>query len=257
MAIFKIGSKGKQKQEIDSRVRFLVDKNLNANQKSKGIVAKVIVMHPAFTVNTTVWKHKTKDDLYVTPPQLKTNDNSPWAPLVLLTREVRDHILSLITSEDKPMAPYLVNIGEYEVTETLENESLGIINVIVDSDVTMAQDKVGILCKMTIETTIGTLINMTVFESQQYEGVYCAPPKIDGNMYGYRLSETAESHLSNVLHANVDWSVKREFAPRKERVAPVEEEIVSNNKPVTNSFVPDTNEEFDEEKLFEEVNSGV
>ena len=226
MALLKLPGIGTNKPEVevDKRVEFQVNRNLSENQKISGVIAKVQIRHPAFTVVATVWNRKGRKS--VTTPQQESSKGGSWYTLVNLEKNVRDYILYMVEhSEEDNSAWYLDMIGEYTTKITAEdkNSDLGIESIIADGNLTDNQTRAGMLCKVNLVTTIGTIYGYTIWNSKFGQSLFGTSPNEGGQSEdgtrgnpAYRLTREATAQVLAYLHGMVDWTQTREVAPKAE-----------------------------------------
>lgn len=220
MAIIKLPSLATEAKAIDSRVEFVVNTNLSNDQKNAGVVAKVQVRHPAVTFTVTVWQKNGRR--WVSEPSQKYTKEGKvsWFAQVSLLPEVKEHILSIIDSQENS-AWYLEALGSRTTSVTTEanNPDLGIEAVTADSNVVMTANQIrkGILCKVNIVTTIGTLMGFTVGKSTFGNFLYGSAPTegaTEDNKRGnptYRLTYEGLAQVMNYLHTLADFEKEVEL----------------------------------------------
>jgi hypothetical protein len=203
---------------IDNRVELIVNRNLSREQQNAGVIAKVQVRHPAVSFVVTVWGKDGRKWL-TTPSQQGTKS---WFPLITLKDEVRDYILNYADSnEEDNSAWYLDAIGEHtiNITDGPTNPDLGIEAIIVDGNLTYRQQGKGMICKVNIVTTIGTIIGYNVWNSKFGRSLYASAPNEGAmsddnrqrNNPGYRVSREATAQVLALLHKQVDFDAQVEI----------------------------------------------
>jgi hypothetical protein len=225
MPLLKIGGAGTAKPdvEVDNRVEFQVNRNLTQGQKDSGVIAKVQIRHPAFSCIATVWDRGGRKSVTVPQQASSRNDKTNYYPLVNLNKEVRDLILYMVENgeETDNSAWYLEMVGPHtiKITDEDNNEDLGILSIIADGNLSNKQVKAGMLGKVNIITTIGTLYSYTIWNSKFGQSLYGTPPNEGGNSTedgqrnppAYRLSREATAQVLCYLHKNMDWNAEREI----------------------------------------------
>lgn len=216
MAVLRLpNASGTESSAIDERVEFIVNKNLSADQKKAGVIAKVQVRHPVASFTVTVWTKNGRK--WVSEPSQE--GKKQWFLLVSLAKEIKDHILYLVeNSEEDTSAWYLDMVGEHTINITAEasNPDLGLEAITVDSNLTDKQREKGVVCKVNLVTTIGSFLNYTIWNSKFGESLYGNSPsegsynveedsKQRGNP-GYRLSREATAQVLAYLHPMVDFT---------------------------------------------------
>lgn len=218
--------------KIDERVECIVTRNLTADQVAAGVVAKIQIRHPAASFIATVWSKNGRK--WVSEPAQEGKNK--WFPLVALTKEVKDYILNLVNSEAVDnSAWYLEMIGAHTTNITAEasNPDLGIESIAVDNNLTDRQAGKGMICKVNIETTIGSFYGYTIWNSKFGASLYGTAPSEgttdEGSRGapGYRLSREAVAQVLSYLHNMVDFDAivtvpEGTFDPKVEEVMQAE-----------------------------------
>ena len=219
---------------IDERVEFVITTNLTPEQRASGVVAKVQVRHPAIaSLLVTVWQKDGRK--WVSEPSQKGKNG--YFPFVTLTKEVKDYILFLLDNpnEQKAGSWYLDMLGPRTTTVTAEgsNPDLGIEAIVIDNNMTNKQTVKGMICKVNVVTTIGTLIGFTVWASSFGPFLYGTAPtestkgedddtRRRGNP-AYRLSNEGMAQVLNFLHPMVDFTAQVEVPEEASAPAAVQE----------------------------------
>ena len=206
--------------EIDPRVVFQITPcDIDGRNNSKAI-AKVQIIHPAFTTVATVWKQGTRH--YVTTPSLEgkdSNDKTVWYPMVDLKDEVRDHIAYIVANGEGTQEPWYIQLQGLKddgiVNGEISNDSLGIEGIVVNDGLTDAQAKSEMLCKATIMTSIGNLYSYTIWASKFGTGLYGSVPTDRNssrenrkNSPAYTLTSKAIANILGFLHSQTDFTVE-------------------------------------------------
>lgn len=207
-------------RRVDERVEFIVNKNLSNDQKASGVYAKVQVRHPAASFIATVWSKDGRK--WVSEPAQE--GKRQWFPQVSLMKDIKDYVLHLVDhNEEDNSAWYLDMVGKELVTRITDeavNEGLGILSISVDGNLTYRQQSKGMVCKVNIETTIGTFYGYTIWNSKFGVSLYGTAPTEGAKPEGdeaqrgspaYRLSREATAQVLAFLHKQVDFTAKPEI----------------------------------------------
>lgn len=217
MALLKLpGAGSKPTVEIDKRVELQINRKLSDKQTKEGVVAKVQVRHPAFSVIATVWNKSGRK--YVTVPQQESNKGGQWYTLINLNKEFRDYILYMVENEDTDSSAWYMDTDTQTINYTFgdSNPDLGIESIVADGNLTYNQVRAGMICKVNLVTTIGSVFSYTIWNSKFGQSLYGTAPTegdADNDNTAYRLTREATKQVLRYLHSNIDWTKTKEVPP--------------------------------------------
>ena len=210
---------GKINNEVTEFDSSLVSLNFNTSlteaQERSGVVAKVTVIHPAFTTRATIFE---KNGNFNVQGASKLLDDENWFNIVFLTQSFREYIVAEFENFKENSANvepwYLNRIGkrEYEVVDNdVVNPTLDITNIIYTTKLSDNQKKAGIVAKASIQTSIGTVRSLTIFKSKFGNSLYsrAQTEDEDDEIPAYALSKDCEAQVLAVLHNGIeDWTIE-------------------------------------------------
>lgn len=235
----KIGAKSIGKKY--ENVRLIFNNSLSKEQKKNNILAKVQIIHPAFSTRATIFK--LDEGKYRVSGSSKKSENGDWFNIVTLNKEFRSYIVreykAWVAGERKESPWYLSLVGKNETNIPLElsNEELDIVSIEINDDMSTKQSAKGMLAKIDINTSIGALKGYTVSLSQFAEELYgMAPTESDIVVSpGFKLSHFAEAQILAVCHNAVEgWSTvsPAEKEQEEEDVPPIDEDDIIDDSAI-------------------------
>lgn len=241
---------------VDKRVRLLFNTNISADQRKSGIIAKVQILHPAFSTRVTIWENE-KGTRRVSGSSLKTgegNTSKDYFNIVLLEPGFRDYIMNEFKAYEEGKqtstgeAWYLNVVGKHGPTPTAtkENTELDIEEITLAANLSDKQKEVGMVCKVQVKTPIATLRGISVFQSQFGQSLYLTEQTedTDGKIPGYKLSREAEAQVLGYIHSFVkEWGE----APK-----PRQRNAAQDAADGDGDFKPNAQGTFNEEEYFEQ-----
>lgn len=197
------------KEAVDfSNVDLTFQLDINQAQASAGIIGKVLIHHPAFTTRATLYKSATGIKR-VSGASIKTNNPNPemaWFNIVTFESAFREFVLAEYEKEiagtrDKtPWYQRLVGEKAVEITAEQANETLDIQNIFLNLKLTENQAGAGMLCKVNVKTSIGTIRGYSVYKSKFGSQLYGIEQEESEKIKAYTLSREAEAQVLNFIH---------------------------------------------------------
>ena len=192
-------------EEIKGMLGLTFQTNLSSAQRNAGIEGKVVLNHPAFTTRCTIYKGRVQ-------PSSKKLNSGRWFNIVTLSTSVRNYMLEEFEKYQRgESTPWYLNaVGKERkviVTNEQSNDTLNIQDIVVQSDLSDSQRNAGILCKVSIRTSIGTIRGITVFVSKYGNSLYLVEQTEDeeDEIPAYRLTDEAKAQVLAYVHSLVDW----------------------------------------------------
>jgi hypothetical protein len=233
---------------VDNRIELNINRNLSAKQVAAGILAKVQLRHPAFSCNLTIWRGTTGP--WVAQVQQQGRKES-WYPVVSLKEEVKAYIIDRYLHDTEDTSAWYLEMVNKEITikptDTESNEGLGIESIIIDDRLTANQITKDVICKVNINTTIGTLHGYTIWKSKFGTSLYGTAP-IEGKLAegedaerglaGYRLTREATAQVLSFLHKQVDFDAMPEIPEGVMPAVTAAEQDSAMAQAVASGFVP-------------------
>lgn len=191
--------------------------NLSNAQRNAGIKGKVVLNHPAFSTRCTIYKDRVQ-------PSSRKLDSGRWFNIVTLSASVRSYILEEFEKHQKGESPWYLQVLNKEkekkviITNKSSNKTLDIQDIVIQSDLSESQRNAGILCKVSIRTSIGTIRGITVFASKYSNSLYLVEQTEDkeGEIPAYRLTDEAKAQVLAYVHSLVDWDSSTNAMTEKE-----------------------------------------
>jgi hypothetical protein len=199
----------------DSRVQLSFNTKLSEKQIAGGLQCKVQLTHPAFTAVVDIWKDRF-GKFYITDISQKgTKNPKQWFGLCKLSNEAKNYILYAFTHQEDRGVWYLDMVGTKttHITNEESNPDLGIVKITPVGNMTDNQLANDMLCKVNIETTIGTLYQYTIWKSKFGDMLYGRSPETnpdnkDNSNTAYLLSKEAQAQVLSFMHPQVDFSAE-------------------------------------------------
>lgn len=209
---------GKLNNEVTEFDGGLVSLNFNTSltkaQEKGGVIAKVTIIHPAFTTRATIFEKNGNRNVQGAS---KLINDDEWFNIVYLTESFRNYILAKFEEFEESGATdpwYLNRVGEHNtvvVDDSATNESLDIVDINYSTKLSDSQKKAGIVAKANIITSIGTVRSLTIFKSKFGNSLYSRPQTEDEDdeISAYELSRDAEAQVLVLLHNGIeDWTIE-------------------------------------------------
>lgn len=214
---------GKVNNEVTEFDKNVVALNFNTSlttaQEKGGVLAKVTIIHPAFTTRATIFEKNGNRNVQGAS---KLVDDENWFNIVYLTQSFRDYVLAEFEkfevngADDIPW--YLRRVGEHTtnvVDDDTANPSLDITDINYTTKLSDKQKKAGIVAKANVVTSIGTVRSLTIFKSKFGNSLYsrAQTEDEDDEIAAYELSKDCEAQVLTLLHNGIeDWTVEVEDA---------------------------------------------
>lgn len=244
-------------RDVVKELEVLPNSNLNAAQAEAGLVAKTQVRYRGFSFVTNVWRRNGR--LFVSVPSQKGTKN--FFNLINLDRDVSDYILDVVQKHldgrTEDITPWYLEYQPInaEVTSANSNEALGIKEIIFDGNLSYNQKRAGMLCKVTIETPIGSFNSLSVFKSK-FTGLYSTTPqegeRREGQrgVAGYVLDRAVIAQVLKHINTFVDWEAPDEVLPELEATTEGEAEANVAKAMENAGFNPTDGTGFSEDEIF-------
>lgn len=199
-------------------------------QFDAGIIGKVLVFHPAFTTRATLYKSQ-NGIIRLSGASVKTNNPNPemaWFNIISFDAPFREYVISEYlkviegTGDKTPWYQKMLGERVVEVSSEQGNESLDIERIFLNLKLTEGQTGAGMLCKVNIKTSIGSVRGYSVYKSKYGKQLYGIEQEEAEGIKAYTLSREAEAQVLNLIHGLVEnWDETQAPAKKEEVVVTV------------------------------------
>lgn len=230
-------SKMAGKEAVDYKeVGLVFQLDTTKAQHDAGILGKVLVFHPAFSTRATLYK-SANGIIRVSGASVKTNNPNPelaWFNIVNFDASFREYIISEYGKEiagERDRTPWYEKMkGEktIEITSLESNDTLDIDRIYLNLKLTDGQTEAGMLCKVNIKTSIGTVRGYSVYKSKYGRQLYGIEQEEAKDIKAYSLTREAEAQVLNLIHGLVEnW----DEPVKKETPVVVEQQVEADDLP--------------------------